>query len=206
MSREHDLEALQQDVEDTLTWLDEALQDEINRRQEEQDSPPMGGPQPQDQQLVPDIAQLKLLRRMELNVLEAGANYGWPVITYGTNYVIGTKIGEGTHKQGMEQPVHYWTPSIAPSGMSFYTGSMLKPWKDNLFVGSLKFQQLVRLELKGEKVVHEERMLNKTLGRIRDVRQGPDDLLYLLTDERKGKLVRIGPSSPRKDSASLSTP
>ena len=141
----------------------------------------------------------------EINIPQAGRNYGWPVITYGVNYVIGTKIGEGTHKQGMEQPIHYWTPSIAPSGMSFYSGAALKPWNGNLFVGSLKFQQLVRLELEGEKVIHEERMLGKTLGRIRDVRQGPDDLLYLLTDERRGKLVRIVPFSPGKDSASLST-
>jgi glucose/arabinose dehydrogenase len=127
----------------------------------------------------------------EINAPKAGRNYGWPIITYGVNYVIGTKIGEGTHKQGMEQPLHIWTPSIAPSGMTFYTGSRLSPWQDNLFVGSLKFQQLVRLELEEDKVIHEERILTGQLGRIRDVRQGPDDLLYLLTDEKQGKLVKI---------------
>ena len=129
----------------------------------------------------------------EINIPEAGKNYGWPVITYGVNYGSGTKIGEGTHKAGMEQPIYYWTPSIAPSGMAFYTGDRFKPWRGNLFVGSLKFQLLVRLELDGEIVTHEERMLEGALGRIRDVRQGPDGLLYLLTDEDRGKLVRLLP-------------
>ena len=127
----------------------------------------------------------------EINIPKAGYNYGWPTITYGVNYVIGTKIGEGTHKLGMEQPIHKWVPSIAPSGMTFYTGNQLSAWQDNLFVGSLKFQQLVRLELEGDKIIHEERILSNRLGRVRDVRQGPDGLLYLLIDERKGKLVKI---------------
>lgn len=130
----------------------------------------------------------------ELNIAKAGANYGWPIITYGVDYVVGSKIGEGTHKAGMQQPVHYWVPSIAPSGMVFYTGNAFPQWKDNLFVGSLKFDQLVRLELAGEKVIHEEPMLKDKFGRIRDVRQGSDGLLYLLTDASDGMLVKLRPS------------
>ena len=129
----------------------------------------------------------------ELNIIRAGVNYGWPVITYGANYGIGTSIGEGTAKTGMAQPLHYWVPSIAPSGMTFYTGGRFPQWRGNLFVGSLKFRQLVRLELGGERVVHEERLFTDVLGRIRDVRQGPDGLLYLLTDARDGVLARLEP-------------
>lgn len=129
----------------------------------------------------------------EINIPEAGKNYGWPVITYGANYGSGTQIGEGTHKAGMEQPIYTWIPSIAPSGMAFYTGDRFKQWQGDLFVGSLKFQLLVRLELEGDKITHEERMLKGELGRIRDVRQGPDGLIYLLTDEDNGKLVRLLP-------------
>ncbi len=131
----------------------------------------------------------------EINVPVSGVNYGWPVITYGVNYVIGTKIGEGTHKAGMAQPIHYWVPSIAPSGMAFYTGDRFPAWRGNLLVGALKFQQLVRLELAGAKVVHEERLLTNRFGRIRDVRQGPDGLIYLLTDENDGKLIRLVPAA-----------
>jgi len=130
----------------------------------------------------------------EVNVIRAGANYGWPVITYGANYGSGTKIGEGTHKEGMQQPIHYWVPSIAPSGMAFYTGDKFARWKGDLFVGALKDQMLVRLKLDGEKVVSEERLLKGVLGRIRDVRVGPDGLIYLLTDERAGVLVRLEPA------------
>jgi glucose/arabinose dehydrogenase len=130
----------------------------------------------------------------ELNIIDKGVNYGWPVITYGVNYVIGTSIGEGTHKQGMQQPDYYWVPSIAPSGMTFYTADRFPEWRGNLFVGSLKFQLLVRLILDGDKVVGEERMLKRRLGRIRDVRTGPDGYLYLLTDEPNGKLVRLEPA------------
>ena len=130
----------------------------------------------------------------EINVPRAGVNHGWPVITYGVNYVIGTPIGEGTHKPGMAQPLHYWVPSIAPSGMAFYDGDRFPAWRGNLFVGSLKFGLLVRLELEGERVVHEERMLEGELGRIRDVRQGPDGKLYLLTDAADGTLVRLSPT------------
>lgn len=129
----------------------------------------------------------------EVNIIRAGANYGWPVITYGVNYGIGTKIGEGTAKPGMEQPIHYWVPSIAPSGMAFYTGDRFPRWKGNLFVGALRDQMLVRLQLDGEKVVKEERLLKNALGRIRDVRMGSDGLIYLLTDESNGVLARLEP-------------
>lgn len=127
----------------------------------------------------------------EINIVEPGNNYGWPVITYGEEYR-GGAIGEGTHKPGLEQPLYYWVPSIAPSGMTFYTGTKYPQWKGNLFVGSLKFQQLVRLTVKGGRIIEEERLLKDELGeRIRTVLQGPDHLLYLLTDEDNGKIVRI---------------
>jgi glucose/arabinose dehydrogenase len=129
----------------------------------------------------------------EVNVIRAGVNYGWPVITYGRNYGTGTKIGEGTHKAGMAQPVHVWVPSIAPSGMAFYTGDRFPRWKGNLFAGALRDRTLVRLVLEGEKVVTEERLLKGALGRIRDVRDGPDGYLYLLTDEADGVLARLEP-------------
>lgn len=129
----------------------------------------------------------------EINIVRKGRNYGWPVITYGVNYVTGTKIGVGTHREGLEQPLYQWTPSIAPSGMSFYTGDRFPAWRGNLFVGALRAQMLVRLELDGERVVREERLLNGRVGRIRDVRQGPDGLLYLLTDAADGRLLRLEP-------------
>ncbi len=129
----------------------------------------------------------------EVNVIRAAANYGWPVITYGVNYGIGTRIGEGTAKSGMEQPLHKWVPSIAPSGMAFYTGDRFPKWRGDLFVGALRGEVLVRLRLDGEKVVHEERLLKGMLGRIRDVRVGPDGLLYVLTDESRARLVRLEP-------------
>ena len=130
----------------------------------------------------------------EINRILSGRNYGWPVITYGENYVTGTRIGEGTHKPGMEQPLYQWTPSIAPSGMAFYTGDAFKEWRGNLFVGALKFQLLVRLELDGNKVTNEERLLERQLGRIRDVRNGPDGFPYLLTDADEGAIVRLLPN------------
>lgn len=130
----------------------------------------------------------------EINLPEAGVNYGWPVITHGVNYVIGTRIGEGTARPGMAQPLYYWVPSIAPSGMTFYDGERFPGWQGDLFVGSLKFRLLVRLEIEDGRVVHEERMLEDRLGRIRDVRQGPDGLLYLLTDQDDGQLVRLVPA------------
>jgi len=130
----------------------------------------------------------------EVNILRKGTNYGWPVITYGVNYGIGTKIGEGTSKPGMAQPLHYWVPSIAPSGMAFYTGDKFPAWRGSLFVGALRDQLLVRLRLDGDKVVKEERMLQGAVGRIRDVRQGPDGYLYLLTDSSSGALIRLEPA------------
>ena len=129
----------------------------------------------------------------EINVIRPGVNYGWPVITYGVEYGIGTKIGEGTAKSGMAQPIHYWVPSIAPSGMAFYTGARFPRWKGDLFVGALRDQMLVRLRLDGEKVVHEERLLRNAIGRIRDVRDGPDGYLYLLTDASNGVIARLEP-------------
>ncbi len=129
----------------------------------------------------------------EVNVIRAGGNYGWPVITYGVNYGIGTRIGEGTAKPGMAQPIHYWVPSIAPSGMAFYGGDRFPKWRGDLFVGALKDQMLVRLKLDGEKVVREERLLKGALGRIRDVRAGPNGYLYLLNDETRAVLVRLEP-------------
>lgn len=131
----------------------------------------------------------------EVNIIRPGVNYGWPVITYGVNYGIGTKIGEGTAKAGMAQPLHYWVPSIAPSGMAFYTGDKFPKWRGDAFVGSLKFSLLVRLKLDGEKVVREERMLEGALGRIRDVRNGPDGYLYILTDETNGVIARLEPAN-----------
>ncbi len=127
----------------------------------------------------------------EINILVPGINYGWPVITYGVNYGTGTKIGEGTEKAGMAQPIYTWVPSIAPSGMAFYSGNYFPKWKGNLFVGALAKQSLVRLTLDGEKVVSEERFFVNKLGRIRDVREGPDGHLYLLTDATDGALIRL---------------
>lgn len=129
----------------------------------------------------------------EINIPRPGRNYGWPVIAYGRHYS-GARIGEGTHKPGMEQPIYYWDPSIAPSGMAFYTGDKFPKWRGNLFVGALKFRLLVRLVLDGEKVVAEERMLEALGDRIRDVRQGPDGYLYLLTDSSDGRVLRLQPA------------
>jgi glucose/arabinose dehydrogenase len=130
----------------------------------------------------------------EINVIRPGVNYGWPIITYGANYGTGTPIGIGTTKEGMAQPLHKWVPSIAPSGMAFYTADKFPRWRGDLFVGALKDQMLVRLKLDGEKVVREERIVKNVLGRIRDVRQGPDGFLYLLTDEANGVLARLEPA------------
>jgi glucose/arabinose dehydrogenase len=129
----------------------------------------------------------------EVNTPKAGLNYGWPVITYGIDYS-GAKIGEGTAKPGMEQPLFYWDPSIAPSGAAFYTGSVWPQWKNSLFVGALAGSLLARLSTDGEKVTGEERLLTDIGSRIRDVVQGPDGFLYLLTDEEDGKLLRVRPA------------
>ncbi|SDE31535.1 PQQ-dependent sugar dehydrogenase [Rhodospira trueperi] len=129
----------------------------------------------------------------ELNIVRAGVNYGWPVITYGMNYN-GTPMGEGTHKPGMEQPVHYWDPSIAPSGMAIYDGDAFPNWRGDIFVGALKFQLIARLEMDGDRVVREERLLEHSLGRIRALEVGPDGALYILTDAADGRLARLMPA------------
>ncbi|MEY4653072.1 MAG: hypothetical protein RI884_1653 [Pseudomonadota bacterium] len=130
----------------------------------------------------------------EVNLPQPGRNYGWPVITHGEQYG-GGPIGEGlTAKPGMEQPLHHWTPSIAPSGMAFLTSDRYGPqWRGSLFIGSLKFNQLWRLEVAGARVVREQR-LDGVGERVRDVRQGPDGLLYLLTDSPQGRLLRVLPA------------
>ena len=129
----------------------------------------------------------------EINVARAGRNYGWPVITYGREYS-GPAIGAGTAKAGMEQPLHYWVPSIAPSGMAYHDGRGHPAWKGQLFVGALAAAQLVRLELTPDgKIGAEERI---AIGkRVRDVREGPDGALYLLTDEDAGEILRVVPES-----------
>ncbi len=129
----------------------------------------------------------------EVNVGKAGANYGWPVITYGREYGLGFAIGEGTSKPGIEPPLHQWTPSIAPSGMAFYTAERVPGWRGSLFVGSLKFRMLSRMEFDGERFVREERLLERLNERIRDVRQGPDGFLYLATDSAQGRILRLEP-------------
>lgn len=130
----------------------------------------------------------------ELNAPKAGRNYGWPVITYGVDYS-GARIGEGQRKEGMEQPIYYWDPSIAPSGLMFYTGDRFPRWRGNAFVGALGFQLLARLELDGERVRQEERLLEGYGQRIRAVVQGPDGFIYLLTDDSDGRIVRLEPIS-----------
>lgn len=127
----------------------------------------------------------------ELNRPQAGRNYGWPVISYGVNYS-GTKIGVGTEAPGYEQPIYYWDPSIAPSGLASYQGDMFPEWKGDLLIGSLKFELLVRLDRNdaGE-IVGEERLLKQEFGRIRDVNVAPDGSVWLLTDESDGAIVRL---------------
>jgi len=128
----------------------------------------------------------------EVNIVEKGRNYGWPVIGYGIDYS-GAKIHQSTHKAGMEQPLWYWIPSIAPSGMAFYTGDLVPAWKGNIFVGALRGELLVRLERDGDKITREERLLQQLRERIRDVRMGPDGALWLLTDNAAGRVLRLGP-------------
>jgi glucose/arabinose dehydrogenase len=128
----------------------------------------------------------------ELNVIEPGKNYGWPSITYGIEYS-GGKIGDGkTQAPGMEQPAYYWDPVIAPSGMAFYTGAAFPAWRGSLFVGGLVSKHVARLSLDGARVTGEERLLEGR-ARFRDVRVGPDGMLYLLTDEDDGEILRLSP-------------
>jgi glucose/arabinose dehydrogenase len=151
--------------------------------------------------LHPDTGQLWTVEHGarggdELNHPEAGKNYGWPIITYGVDYS-GAKIGEGTAKPGMEQPVFYWDPVIAPSGMAFYTGDAFPDWKGSILVGSLTPGLMVRLTLKDSQVAREERYLGDLRERIRDVQQGPDGFIYLVTDNRDGRVLRVRPSASR---------
>jgi glucose/arabinose dehydrogenase len=130
----------------------------------------------------------------ELNLVKPGINYGWPIITYGVNYVTGTKIGEGTEKPGLAQPVKYWTPSPAISGMAFYTGDKFPRWRGDVLIGALRGQALIRVRLDGERFVEDEFMLRGALPRIRDVRVGPDGFVYLLTDLPNGGILRLEPA------------
>jgi glucose/arabinose dehydrogenase len=129
----------------------------------------------------------------EINLVRPGVNYGWPVITLGVDYS-GAKIGEGTHKEGMEQPLHHWTPSIAPSGMAIYDGAAFPKWRGSVFSGALVLQHLNRVAFDGTRPVRQERLLTELRQRIRDVRQGPDGYLYILTDEPRGILARLVPA------------
>jgi glucose/arabinose dehydrogenase len=129
----------------------------------------------------------------ELNNPQPGKNYGWPVITYGVDYS-GARIGVGRSQPGMEQPVYYWDPVIAPSGAVFYSGAAFPEWRGDLLVGSLRPGALVRLRIDGGRVVQEERYLGELGERIRDVRQGPDGAIYLLTDSFRGRILRLDPA------------
>jgi glucose/arabinose dehydrogenase len=133
----------------------------------------------------------------EINIARKGKDYGWPTIAYGIEYKGNPITGGITAKEGMEQPLYYWDPVIAPSGMVFYTGSLFPAWKGNLFIGGMASTNLVRLVIDGEKVVGEERLLRDlkpTPERIRDVDQGPDGALYLLTDSPKGRVLKLAPA------------
>jgi glucose/arabinose dehydrogenase len=130
----------------------------------------------------------------EINVIGKGKNYGWPVIGYGIDYS-GARIHEAAAKDGMEQPLKYWVPSIAPSGLAFYSAKLFPKWTGSLFTGALAGKMLVRLQLNGTTVTSEERLLPNLNERIRDVRQGPDGALWLLTDSSAGRILRVSPSA-----------
>jgi glucose/arabinose dehydrogenase len=133
----------------------------------------------------------------ELNLIQPGLNYGWPVIGYGVNYGSGARIHEGTHREGMEQPAHFWVPSIATSGLMFYTGDQFPEWRGNLFVGGLGGEQIARLTLDGQRVVREETIL-QGMGRVRDILQGPDGYIYVAIENRRGDptpIVRLEPAN-----------
>lgn len=130
----------------------------------------------------------------EVNIIKPGKNYGWPVITYGTDYTAAKILGDITKQAGMEQPIYYWDPSFSPSGLMFYTGDRFPAWKGSLFVGGLSALAVGRLTLDGDRVVGEERLLKDLRKRIRDVRQGPDGLIYVLTDvANDGQVIRLSP-------------
>ena len=129
----------------------------------------------------------------ELNMPRAGRNYGWPVITYGVDYS-GVKIGEGTQKEGMEQPLFHWDPSISPSGLDFYDGELFPQWRGDLLSGGLSGQVMVHLDVEGDTITGEERLFGGELGRIRDVRVGPDGAIYLAIDDSPGQILRVTPA------------
>jgi glucose/arabinose dehydrogenase len=131
----------------------------------------------------------------EINIARRGKDYGWPTIAYGIEYAGDPITGGITAKEGMEQPLYYWDPVIAPSGATFYTGDLFPEWKGSLFVGGLASQALVRLDVDGERITGEERLLTNMARRIRDVVQGPDGALYLLTDEDRGQILKLLPTS-----------
>jgi glucose/arabinose dehydrogenase len=130
----------------------------------------------------------------EINIIQPGKNYGWPVISYGKDYG-GEPLGVGTHNDGMEQPVWHWTPAIAPSGMTFYSGKLWPEWRGSLINGALRGKLLARLQIAGDRVISEERLLVGLDERIRDVREGPDGALWLLTDNDAGRILRVVPSA-----------
>lgn len=155
----------------------------------------LGHRNPQGAALNPDSGELWISEHGarggdEINIVRAGRNYGWPVISYGRHYD-GRKIGEGTEKVAMEQPRCYWDPSIAPGNIAFYTGNQVAQWRGNLFVAALKDQSLVRLTLDGARISGYEKLLPDLGRRVRDVRQGPDGWLYLLTDSSNGEVLRV---------------
>ena len=126
----------------------------------------------------------------ELNLIQPGLNYGWPTIGYGVEYS-GVKVGEGlTQMEGMEQPVYYWDPVLASSGMAFYSGDAIPEWQNGLFIGGLAGSHISRLKLEGDRVTGEERLLADEGQRFRDIADGPDGALYAVTDQ--GRLYRIG--------------
>ena len=128
----------------------------------------------------------------EINHIVAGKNYGWPVISYGRHYS-GAPIGEGTYKLGMEQPIYYWDPSIAPSGFTHYRGKVFPKWDGDFFIGSLKLESIIRLKLEQNRVIDEERLFIGQFGRVRDIRQGPKGHIYFITDDNPGGLYKIKP-------------
>lgn len=155
----------------------------------------IGHRNPQSAAIHPDTGKLWMVEHGarggdEINIPLAGKNYGWPLITYGIDYS-GRPIGTGQKADGLEQPLYFWDPSIAPSGMAFYTGDVVPAWKGNLFVGALAGQHLARLVLDGERVVGEEKILTTLGERIRDVRQGLDGALYVVTDHPQGRILRL---------------
>lgn len=129
----------------------------------------------------------------EVNMPQGGRNYGWPVITYGVDYS-GARIGEGTEKPGLEQPLFYWDPSISPSGLDFYDGELFPEWQGDLLSGGLSGEVMVHLSVEGDRITGEERLFEGRLGRVRDVRTGPDGAIYLAIDSDNGQILRVTPA------------